>query len=365
MHNGVYDEFGPYKIINLNFPKEKFSAVVCVYNTALGPGFGGVRMSPLVTTTEVVRLARAMMFKNSAANLPYGGGKAGIIADPRDPRREEIFRLFARAIKDISEYIPAPDMGSDEESMVWIKDEIGRVAGLPKEIGGLPIDEYGATGYGLAVSAKVACEEKRIPLKGATVAIQGFGNVGRASAEFLIEKGAVIVAINDVGGTIVNPQGITDIEGISNTVRKSNIKDYKLCRDDVMESQDSIISVPCDIMIPAARPDVIDMNNVESVKAKIILQGANIPITLPAEKRLHEKGTLIITDFIANAGGVIMAAAEMKGSTKKEAYHEIKQKITNNTEQVLDIVNKKNILPREAAESLAEDRIRKIMRLKK
>lgn len=133
-----FDEIGPERIEELYFPRLNLRAIVVVDNTALGPSIGGVRVSPEVTREEVIRLARTMTLKNSISGLPHGGGKAGIIADPRTPHIEEYFRAFARAIKNLDEYIPGPDMGSNEESMAWIYDETKRAVGLPEEIGGLP-----------------------------------------------------------------------------------------------------------------------------------------------------------------------------------------------------------------------------------
>ncbi len=152
--NGIrVDNLGPLKVVHFYFARTDFRAILVVDNAALGPSIGGVRVSPSVTIEEVTRLARTMTLKNSASDLHHGGGKAGIIADPSSPHIERYFRLFARQIRDFSDYIPGPDMGSNEESMAWIYDEIGRAVGLPEEIGGLPLDKLGATGFGLAECA--------------------------------------------------------------------------------------------------------------------------------------------------------------------------------------------------------------------
>jgi len=149
-----FDAIGPEKVLHLYSPRIGLKAFVVVDNTALGPAIGGVRVSPAVSLEEVMRLARTMTMKNSIAGLPHGGGKAGIVADPRDGKKELYFRTFAREISHLVEYIPGPDMGSNEECMAWIRDEIGRAVGLPEEIGGLPLDRVGATGFGLAECAE-------------------------------------------------------------------------------------------------------------------------------------------------------------------------------------------------------------------
>ena len=185
-------------------------AVVAIDNVACGPAIGGVRMAPDVSTEEAFRLARAMTFKNAAAGLPHGGGKSVIFADPKMPLRdkERLIRAFAGAIGDLKEYIPGPDMGTNELAMGWIKDETGRAVGLPREIGGIPLDEIGATGYGLVAAIDVAREHIGLPLAGARIVVQGFGSVGKHAARFLAEKGAVLVAASDTSGTIADADGL-------------------------------------------------------------------------------------------------------------------------------------------------------------
>lgn len=359
--NNIQD-IGPLKVIQLFFPVSDFRAIVVVDNTALGPSIGGVRVSPDVTLEEVKRLARTMTMKCSVAGLPHGGGKAGIIAAPGDPKKEHYFRVFAQAIKDIHDYIPGPDMGSNEECMAWIHDEIGRVGGIPEELGGLPLDKLGATGFGLADCAEVACPYANIDLKGARVAIQGFGSVGKAAAKFLRGKGAVIVAVSDTKGTVCNPDGL-DIEELMITKEDTgSVIHYK---KGTVKKCEELFLTPCDILIPAANPDVINIDNVAGVKAKLILQGANIPATKGAEDVLHKKGILSIPDFIANAGGVIMAAMEYAKKSEKEAFNAISERIRKNTKLIMEKTFKEKILPRQAAESIAKERILKAMAYKR
>ena len=154
------DDLGPLKVIHVHVPKLSVKGVLVVDNVAAGSSIGGLRMAPDVTTEECFRLARAMTLKNAAAGLPHGGGKAGMIGDPRMPReqKEQMIRAFAKALAGEQHYIFGPDMGTDEQCMAWVKDEIGRSVGLPRELGGIPLDELGATGYGLAAAADVAID---------------------------------------------------------------------------------------------------------------------------------------------------------------------------------------------------------------
>ncbi len=352
-------EIGPLKIIQLFFPIANFHAIVVIDNIALGPSIGGVRVSMDVTVEEVKRLARIMTLKNSIAGLPHGGGKAGILADPLSPKKEHYFRLFARAIKDLKDYIPGPDMGSNEECMAWIYDEIGRAVALPEELGGIPLDKLGATGYGLAECAEIACPYVDIDLKGAKVAIQGFGSVGKAAARFLSEKGAIVIAVSDKKGCIYNFEGIDVKEIIDIKEKTGSVINYK---KGTINDPSVLFSLPCDILIPAATADVINRENVNDIKAKLILQGANIPITTDAEEILHKKRILSIPDFIANAGGVIMAAMEYAKKTEKEAFDAISEKIKKNTDAIIKMALGEDIIPRKAAEIISKERVLKAMR---
>jgi glutamate dehydrogenase/leucine dehydrogenase len=361
MEGIAFDELGPSKVMHLYFPKTDLKAIVVVDNTALGPAMGGVRVSPSVSILDVARLARTMTLKNSIAGLPHGGAKAGLIADPKSPDKEHYFRLFARELRNIPEYIPGPDMGSNEEAMAWIYDETGRSAGLPEEIGGLPLDKLGATGFGLSECAEVACPYADIALKGARVSIQGFGSVGRAAAKALVEKGSIIVAASDTKGTIYNPDGIDLNELIKAKDSTGSVLNYK---SGSRKKPEEIFFIDCDILIPAAAPDVINKDNVNEIKARLILEGANIPATIEAEEILARRGVLSVPDFIANAGGVIMAAMEYARRTEKEAFQAISEKIKTNTKLILEKAVVENRLPRQVAEDIAKERVLKAMRYK-
>ncbi len=358
------DELGPVKIVHVYDPRRRLKAVVAIDNVARGPSIGGIRMAPDVSAEEAFRLARAMTMKNSAANLPHGGGKSVIFGDPKMSldEKERLIRSFARAIRDLVEYIPGPDMGTDERCMAWIHDEIGRAVGLPPEIGGIPLDEIGATGLGLKASIEAAMKHCHFDLNGARVVVQGFGSVGKHAARFLAEKGAVLIAACDTRGTIYNPAGIDVGRLIALKDSGKNVNDYP---DGNKLAAEAVIDIECEIWIPAARPDVIRKDNVGRLKTKLVAQGANIPFTLEAEAILHEKGTLVLPDFIANAGGVICAAVEYHGGTQSQALQAIVEKIGANTEEVLADAKKNRRLPRQAALALAESRVKKAMGYRK
>ncbi|NQU69374.1 MAG: Glu/Leu/Phe/Val dehydrogenase [Rhodospirillales bacterium] len=354
------DDLGPAKIVHIYEPALDLRAVVAIDNVACGPSIGGVRMAPDVSAEEAFRLARAMTLKNAAAGLAHGGGMSVIFGDPRMPigRKESLIRAFAVAIGPLTDYIPGPDMGTDETCMAWIRDEIGRSVGLPSDIGGIPLDEIGATGFGLAVCAEVAQEFASIELDGARVAIQGFGSVGQHAAKFLSERGARIVAAADSGGATWNSSGL-DLDALISL--KRDRKSVAESSDGETGSPESIIDIDCDIWIPAARPDVIRRDNVDRLKTRLILQGANIPITHEAETILHERGVLCVPDFIANAGGVICAAVEFHGGTQNTALATIEEKIRTNTRTILEDAANTGTTPRHAATALANRRVRRAM----
>jgi glutamate dehydrogenase (NAD(P)+) len=315
-------------------------------------------MAPDVSTEECFRLARAMTLKNAAAGLAHGGGKAVLYGDPKIPRekKEIVIRGLANALRDIKEYILAPDMGTDEECMAWIKDEIGRVVGLPREIGGIPLDEIGATGWGIRHATEVALGGCDFELAGARLVVQGFGAVGKHAARFLVEQGAILVGASDSQGAIYHPQGLNIEHLMELKLAGKSVADYQ---DGQKGDKNAVIDMECDIWIPAARPDVIHKGNVGRLKTRLVVEGANIPITHDAEKILHQRGILCIPDFIANAGGVICAAMEYKGATETIALEAIEEKLRYNTRLVLNKVKEKRILPRIAAVDLAVQRVKR------
>ncbi|MDJ0940554.1 MAG: Glu/Leu/Phe/Val dehydrogenase [Woeseiaceae bacterium] len=350
------DDLGPQQILHVYQPTLGMKAIVVVDNISIGPAIGGTRMAPDVSLEECFRLARAMTLKNAAAGLPHGGAKSVIFGDPAmDPdTKEQWIRAFARGIEGLTGYIPGPDMGTNEAAMAYIRDEIGRAAGLPKEIGGIPLDELGATAYGLLVSTDVARKKFGMRLNGMRIAVQGFGAVGKNAARFFHNAGAVLVAASDISGAVHDPNGIDADALIEFKEDGGDIGDY----DGAPQvERDSIIGVDCDVLIPAARPDVIRADNEATVKAKMIVPGANIGVTDEAEVMLAKRGVLCVPDFIANAGGVICAAVEYAGGTKSMATTAIDEKIRANTDEMLIRADRDNLLPREAATIMARERV--------
>jgi glutamate dehydrogenase (NAD(P)+) len=363
------DNLGPAKIIQVYEPSIDLKAVLVIDNIAMGPAIGGIRMAPDVSIDECMRLARTMTLKNAAAGLSHGGGKTVVFADPKAPKpeKERLIRALAAALRNFPEYIMGPDMGTDEECMAWIKDEINHsVTGLPAEAGGIPIDQIGATAWGIRHAIEVALPLCGFPpgftLAQARLAIQGFGAVGKNAARFLVDQGAVLVGAADSQGSVYDPDGLDVNKLIRLKDAGNSVVDYP---EGEKFERDAIVGFDCDIWIPAARPDVINEDNMQRLKAKLVVEGANIPVTPAAEKYLYDQGVLCIPDFIANSGGVICAAMEYRGKIESEALEVIRHQVRTNTRLVLEESRSQKILPREAAMNLAVTRVEKAMSYKR
>jgi len=327
-------------------------------NVAAGPAIGGVRVSLAADTEICVRLARAMTLKNAMAGLRHGGAKSCIFADPGLPEtdKEVLIRSFAKAIEQLVDYVPGPDMGTDETAMAWMLDEIGRAVGLPAELGGLPLDELGATAYGVASATDVAAARAGLDLDGARVAIQGYGNVGRPAARFLAERGCVLVAVSDSRGGVSNQRGL-DLDELEEIKRRpGSVVEY--CAE---PTDRDLVDVDCDIWIPAAGPDVLRGDNADRLTARVVVQGANIAVTAEAEARLHERGVVSVPDFVANAGGVICGAVEYANGTRAQAFASIDDTVRANTAAVLDAADNDGLAPYEAAYAIAQERVERAM----
>ncbi|BAN90344.1 NADP-dependent glutamate dehydrogenase [Aeropyrum camini SY1 = JCM 12091] len=355
------------------------------HNSALGPYKGGVRYHPNVTMNEVIALSMWMTWKNSLAGLPYGGGKGGVRVNPKilSPRELELLsRKYFESISDIvgvDQDIPAPDVYTDPQVMSWFLDEynkvkrgqfFGVVTGKPVELGGLNA-RIVSTGYGVAVSTRVAAEKFLGGLEGRTVAVQGYGNVGYYAAKFLAEMGAKIVAVSDSRGGVYDPEGIDPEEALKVKRSTGTVANYQGGKKiSTME----ILELPVDILVPAAIEEVITEENADRIKAKIISEGANGPTTTAAEKILVKKGIIVLPDILANAGGVIMSHIEWVNNrmggwiTDEEALNKLEQKMVNNTKSVITYWEKKlkpdeNSL-RDAAYMIAVERVVKAMKLR-
>ncbi|HET6213262.1 MAG TPA: Glu/Leu/Phe/Val dehydrogenase [Micromonosporaceae bacterium] len=354
-HPWLVDDLGPAAVHFVRLPAGA-EAFVVVDNVALGPAIGGVRLSTTVTPVEVARLARAMTIKNAVAGLPHGGGKSGIrVGGPLAATdRQRVIRAFAQAISHLVDYIPGPDMGTDETAMAWVQDEIGRAVGLPALLGGIPLDEIGATGYGLAECAQALDAAGRLGLAGARVAVQGFGAVGRHAALQLSRCGALVVAVSDSSGAVYDPAGL-DVAAVAEFKRAHPLGEYP---DAKPMARDDLLAVECEVLIPAAQPDVLDEGNAERVRAKAVLQGANLPVTAGGEAILAQRGILSVPDVVANAGGVICAAVEYRGGTPTQAFTAISERIRASTTELLDrISTQPDLLPSDAAVAMGRSRL--------
>lgn len=356
----IADELGPAKVIHVYEPAIGLKGILVVDNVAAGPAIGGLRMAPDVSLGECFRLARAMTLKNAAAGLRHGGGKSVLFGDPKMAveHKEGLVRAMACALRDCRDYIFGPDMGTDESCMAWIHDEIGRSVGLPSELGGLPLDEFGATAYGLVQSIEVAAEAMQLELKGARVVVQGFGAVGRHAARMLSDRGSVLVAAADSRGAVYDPAGLPVAELITLKESGRGLSDGETGKK---LDRDAVIDIDSDIWIPAARPDVLDEHNVHRLRTRLVAQGANIPFTLGAEEYLHHREVICLPDFIVNAGGVICAAMELQGAGRSQAFQLIKERIRANTRLIFEMAERNNQTLRQAGEGLALQRLRKAM----
>ena len=313
---------------------------VVVDDTRRGPGLGGIRMAPDITLWEVRRLARAMTLKNSAANLPFGGGKAGIVCDPvemaRNPgMKRDLIGIFAEVLFSVEQYIPAPDMGTNEKDIQHIYEHYserlgthqhmrGGASRLPDK-GGIPIDEWGLTAHSLFAAVRTVEElEPDFKLKGAQVVIQGYGNVGSVTASKLSDVGVVITGVSDIHGALWHPHGL-NVEEL-NSVRREpgGISNYsgQVEKRFGLDQIDWLLETPCDILIPAARPDAITARNADRIQCRKIFQGANTPSNKMTEYYLQNRRNIVsYSDFIVNVGGVMGCAVELK-MTMEPSYRE-------------------------------------------
>ncbi|MEK6860644.1 MAG: Glu/Leu/Phe/Val dehydrogenase [Nanoarchaeota archaeon] len=369
-----FDEFGPEKILEVYDHKTGMHGFTVIDNTNRGPGKGGIRMTPTVSIDEVARLARAMTWKNAIAALPFGGAKSGIIATQDQindtKKKHEIIAAFSKAIKSIcpSKYIAGPDINTTEKDMEVfakangsLRSATGKPVNLCVKSGvkcGIP-HEFGSTGFGVYHATLIAAEHYGMNIIGTSVAIEGFGNVGTFTAEYLSMKKAKIVAVSDSKGTIYNENGL-DYKKLMQVKNKTgsviNYKPGKILGSKIIHELD------VDILIPGALPDVINQDNVDKVKAKIIVEAANIPIKTEFEERLHNKGILIVPDIVANAGGVISSYAEYRGFNPKKMFEIVEKKIIKNTRIVLDRAKKDGTTTRDAALAIAMERVKAKMK---
>ncbi len=321
----------------VNFPVKMDAGTVKIFtgfrvqhNDTRGPAKGGIRYHPDVTLDETRALAARMTLKAAVANIPYGGAKGAVICNPELMSRTELERLTRRYTTEISiligpeSDIPAPDVGTSPQIMAWIMDTYSMAKGysVPAVVTGKPISiggskgRFEATGRGCTVIAKLAAKQKHMSLEGATVAVQGFGNVGSAAARWLAREGCRVIAVTDVKGGVYNSKGL-DIEALLNYRNGAGggfVIGFKggeaMGNGNAKLANAELLALPCDILVPAALGNQITTANAAQVKAKIVVEGANGPTTPEAAKILHDNGVFVIPDILANIGGVIVSYFE-------------------------------------------------------
>ena len=367
------DEWGPEKIVLVSDTRTGMRGVLVIDNTARGMGKGGTRMSPTITIEEVCRLARTMTWKWAGVDLSFGGAKAGILADPAAPSKEEILRSWARALSRHipSEYVLGLDMGLNERDAAVVQDELGdrgAAVGSPTELGGVPYDELGLTGFGVAESAEVACEIAGLELKGASVSIQGFGAVGHAAAKRFAELGARVVAVSSVHGALYDPDGL-DVDKLLSLRQEAGdraVAEYGAALRPVGDE----LTVAADVLVPAAIQDQIDEQLAARLPAKVVVEGANLPTSKAAQDVLKGRGVTVVPDFIANAGAVVGAGVAMDSRYSAfrpdpaAIFNLISSKLRDNTRVVLDKAARDGVTSHTAALAIAQERVRKAMELK-
>ena len=297
-----------------------FTAFRVQHNQARGPFKGGLRYHAEVNLGETRALAQLMTWKTALVDIPFGGAKGGIAVDPSQLVPIEIEMLTKRLTQKlvpvigVQQDIPAPDVNTNPQIMAWIFEEYSKtrgytpaiVTGKPLELGGLP-GRLEATGYGAAYITMCACESRSMPLKDARVAIQGFGNVGSHAALRLSELGAKIIAVSDIHGGVTSDAGI-DVHAAVRHIRETGHLEGLVGTQP--STNDELLALPCDVLIPAALDGVINCDNETQIRARIVVEAANMPVTHMADEALCDRGILVVPDILANAGGVIASYFE-------------------------------------------------------
>lgn len=366
----------PEQIIKVSDSKIGMEGFLVIDSTALGPGKGGIRMTPDVTVEEVARLARVMTFKNALADIPFGGAKGGIKwPGGSDALKKEFVQSYARAIKHLipEKYIAGPDVNTGEKEMQWFVEATGiweSATGKPKELCfeytgdcengicekcGIP-HEAGSTGFGVAQATKVAAEIFGVNIKGAKIAIHGFGNVGTFAYRFLTEMGAKVVVLADKTCAHYAPDGFEE-KLIDELIKERKGLSHYAGKAETIKLED-FWNIPVDILIPASVTDVINESNKDKVKTKIIVEAANIPMQEYIEEEFLQKGVFIVPDMVANAGGVISSYCEYMGFGHEKMLATVEEKIKNTTRLVLEESVRRKENPRRVAMELARKRIK-------
>ena len=379
----------PMRVLEVSFPVKLDDGTVKTFigyrsqhNNAVGPFKGGLRFHPDVTKDEVKALSTWMTFKCSVAGIPYGGGKGGMAINPKDYSKAELERIskgFAKAISPIigeKVDIPAPDVNTNGQIMSWMVDayeEIegksakGVFTGKPLEFGG-SLARTEATGYGVNLAAKKALEKLNIDVKGATYAVQGFGNVGFYTAYYAHKDGAKIVAFSNVDVAIYNENGI-DMEAVIKDFKENGcISENKGYGKDITNAE--LLELEVDVLTPCALENQITSENADRIKAKVVVEGANGPTTPEADEILFKKGILVVPDILANAGGVVVSYFEWVQNLQSYywSFEEVQQKenvlLSGAFEDVWALAAEYKVDLRNAAYMKSIERIAKAMKLR-
>jgi glutamate dehydrogenase (NAD(P)+) len=351
------------------------------HNLARGPAKGGIRYHPSVTLDEVKALAAWMTWKCATVNIPYGGGKGGVVCDPKNMSLRELEGMTRRYASEISliigpeRDIPAPDVYTNAQTMAWIMDtysmtvgstQLGVVTGKPLQIGGSQ-GRNEATARGVQFVTREACREKGIPLKGAKVVVQGFGNAGSIAARLLSEDGASIIAVSDSSGGIVNPRGLDIHAVLAWKAQSGALKGFAGAEPITNER---LLELECDVLIPAALENQITLENAARIRAKIVAEAANGPTTPGADEVLFRNGVFLIPDILANAGGVTVSYFEWVQSLQSFFWEEVQvnqhleKVMTRAFAEVLAISRKYKVHMRTAAYILAVGRVAEATRIR-
>ena len=348
-----------------------------------GPFKGGIRYYPNITLDEVTALSMLMTWKCAVADIPYGGAKGGVCVDSKKLSKHELERLTRRYVSLIVEYlgpqrdIPAPDMYTDAQTMAWIMDTYSQLKGymVPECVTGKPIEIGGsegrteATGKGVIHCVKEAAENMNLKLKGATVAIQGFGNVGYHAAAAAAEIGCKVIAVSDSSGAICNPHGLNPAAVLAHKEQTGSVQNFKGC---INITNEELLETQCEILIPAAMENQITCKNADKIKAKLVAEAANGPTTPEADRALYEKGISLIPDILANCGGVTVSYFEWVQNLTREHWTlaevngKLETKMTKAFDDVHALSQKEKSDMRTAALMLGVGRVAnaiKIMRL--
>jgi glutamate dehydrogenase len=379
----------PQRILIVNIPVlmddgsiHVFTGYRSQYNDALGPTKGGIRYHPDVTLDEVIALSAWMTFKTAVVGLPLGGGKGGIRCNPKEMSISEQERLTRNYTRELVRFIgpqtdvPAPDVYTDSQTMTWIMDEYAECTGIycPGVVTGKPVGIGGskgrdeATSRGLVYTVIDAAENLGIPLKDARVVVQGFGNVGFHVARILNEEGCKIIAVSDSKGGILNPEGLDPMKVKEHKKQTGSVVDFP---ESFLISNQDLLELDCEILIPAALENVITAENAPRIKAKIIAEGANGPTTPEADEILYHQDIFLVPDILANAGGVTVSYFEMVQNQMNYFWsvEEIREKLQKIMKvafsEVLAISKEYDVPMRIAAYMLAVSRIDYVMRTRK